>query len=227
MTTKIYPEKLTYFPLPFPHWIADGFLGREFVTKINKEWPPKEDPRWRHEDGKAGRKSSIIFPNRLPLYAQIVVEELTEHPFLDVLSELCGRKLLPDPWIHTAPKNSPLLGGGLHEIHIGGRLGVHVDFEQHPTGLRRVANLLIYLNEDWWSKNWNGQLLLSNAGMDKQITPLGGRAVFFLTTPESLHGHPYPLACPEGKTRRSLALYYYSDQPTTDVLRTTTAYRKE
>jgi hypothetical protein len=38
--------------------------------------------------------------------------------------------------------------------------------------------------------------------------------VVFTTTDTSFHGHPEPLACPEGRTRKSIALYYYSrDRP--------------
>jgi hypothetical protein len=35
----------------------------------------------------------------------------------------------------------------------------------------------------------------------------------FKTSEISFHGHPAPLACPEGITRRSLAAYYYTDWP--------------
>jgi hypothetical protein len=35
--------------------------------------------------------------------------------------------------------------------------------------------------------------------------------VIFSTTDFSYHGHPEPLTCPEGMTRKSLALYYYSN----------------
>ena len=34
----------------------------------------------------------------------------------------------------------------------GGFLNMHVDFNIHPhTGLKRVANAIIYLNDDWES----------------------------------------------------------------------------
>ena len=35
--------------------------------------------------------------------------------------------------------------------------------------------------------------------------------VIFNTTYFSYHGHPNPLNCPENKSRKSLALYYYSN----------------
>jgi hypothetical protein len=33
----------------------------------------------------------------------------------------------------------------------------------------------------------------------------------FSTTSESYHGHPNPLTCPPDRTRKSLALYYYTN----------------
>jgi hypothetical protein len=36
------------------------------------------------------------------------------------------------------------------------------------------------------------------------------RCVIFSTTSTSYHGHPEPVACPEGNARKSLALYYYT-----------------
>ncbi|MFB3077112.1 MAG: hypothetical protein ACE1Y4_03815, partial [Lysobacterales bacterium] len=44
----------------------------------------------------------------------------------------------------------------------------------------------------------------------RKIRPLAGRCVIFNTSADSFHGHPRPLACPSGVTRKSIALYYYS-----------------
>ncbi len=104
----------------------------------------------------------------------------------------------------------PRVGGGLHEIGRGGRLGIHVDFDAHPTGVTRCANLLIYLNEGW-RKEWGGALELHGSNCITVIPPYGGTAVLFETNGESWHGHPHALACPENRSRRSLALYYYRE----------------
>ena len=42
--------------------------------------------------------------------------------------------------------------------------------------------------------------------------PSFNRCVLFKTSRHSLHGHPKPLACPEGDSRKSLALYYFRDE---------------
>jgi hypothetical protein len=44
---------------------------------------------------------------------------------------------------------------------------------------------------------------------EKKILAKINRCVIFDTGKHSLHGHPYPLACPENRRRNSLAVYYY------------------
>jgi len=43
------------------------------------------------------------------------------------------------------------------------------------------------------------------------ILPVFNRCVIFNTTDFSFHGHPNPLTCPPGWTRKSIAIYYYSN----------------
>ena len=40
--------------------------------------------------------------------------------------------------------------------------------------------------------------------------PLLNRALIFTTDGRSLHGFPDTLKCPQGQSRKSLALYYYT-----------------
>ena len=44
-----------------------------------------------------------------------------------------------------------------------------------------------------------------------KVAPLFNRCVIFSTTAYSYHGHPDPLLCPEGTTRKSMALYYFTN----------------
>jgi hypothetical protein len=46
---------------------------------------------------------------------------------------------------------------------------------------------------------------------EQRIDPVFNRTVIFSTADKSYHGHPDPLRCPEGRTRRSMATYYYSN----------------
>jgi hypothetical protein len=69
------------------------------------------------------------------------------------------------------------------------------------------------LNKDW-EEEYGGHLELWDPEMKacaKRILPVFNRLVIFSTNDFSYHGHPEPLTCPEGMTRQSLALYYYSN----------------
>jgi hypothetical protein len=41
--------------------------------------------------------------------------------------------------------------------------------------------------------------------------------VIFETHDKTYHGHPTPLACPVGQSRKSLILYYYTAAPRPDA----------
>lgn len=174
-----------------------------------------------HERRDYTTKSAIMFPRKLHEPAQRIAASLFAADSVAAVSKLTGFPLLPDPWFEDGPL-MPRVGGGLHEIHRGGLLKMHVDFSTHPSGLTRVLNFLIYLNQEW-DESWGGALELGNG--EVKISPNGGTAVIFETTGRSWHGHPHPLACPEGKTRRSLALYYYWKRSVPPE-RMTTVYRE-
>ena len=138
-----------------------------------------------------------------------LLTELNSGAFIEFLEALTGiRGLVPDPHFE---------GGGLHQIVRGGHLNIHVDFNGHPrTGLDRRLNVLLYLNRDW-KDEYGGAFELWNRDMtacEERVMPYFNRCVVFSTTSTSFHGHPEPLACPEDRTRKSMALYYYSkDRP--------------
>ena len=105
------------------------------------------------------------------------------------------------------------LGAGLHQIPRGGKLAVHADFNRHNKfPLDRRLNILVYLNKDW-KEEYGGHLELWDRDMSKckKIAPLFNRMVVFPVTDWAYHGHPEPLTCPEGRTRKSIALYYYTN----------------
>ena len=131
---------------------------------------------------------------------------MNSHPVLQFLEKLTGiGGLIPDP---------SFAGGGCHQIEPGGKLQVHVDFNKlQPANLDRRINLLIYLNKDW-KEEYGGHFELWDAegkACVKRVLPLFNRCVVFSTTQTSYHGHPHPLTCPEGWTRKSIALYYYTN----------------
>jgi Rps23 Pro-64 3,4-dihydroxylase Tpa1-like proline 4-hydroxylase len=105
----------------------------------------------------------------------------------------------------------------MHQIARGGFLKVHIDFNWYPRlKLERRLNVLIYLNENW-KEEYGGYFELWNKDMTKsevKILPVFNRMAMFTTGEESYHGHPDVLTCPEGMTRKSLALYYYTSPAT-------------
>lgn len=204
---------------PFPHIVIDEFLSDGFVRFLCARFPDlgerpgQEAVSAQTEDGRPAQagKRWISRESAVDLAIRCLYWELNSGAFLAFLERLTGiAPLLPDPYLQ---------GGGLHETHRGGFLRVHADFNRHrEMRLDRRLNLLVYLNPDW-QPAWGGELELWNAGMTqclKRVLPLSGRCVIFSTSEFSYHGHPHPLQCPPGRSRRSLAMYYYT-RPAADA----------
>jgi len=136
---------------------------------------------------------------------QGLMAALKSTPFITFLEKLTG--IAP---LYSDPTN---FGSGMHQIMRGGSLQIHADFRRHPqTALDRRVNVFIYLNDNW-EEEWGGELELWNKDMDKceaRIATSFGRIVIFSTNDFSYHGHSDPLNCPPHRTRRSIAMYYYS-----------------
>lgn len=137
---------------------------------------------------------------------RLLLYQLNSSVFIEFLENLTGiNGIIPDPHLE---------GGGLHQIQRGGFLKMHVDFNWHSKlRLDRRLNLLIYLNKNW-KEEYGGHLELWDKDMtrcEKKVLPIFNRCFIFNTSDFSYHGHPEPLTCPEGETRKSLALYYYSN----------------
>ena len=193
---------------PFPHIVIDDFLPEWVLDAVLEEFP-KPNADWFAFDSPLERKLASKDGSIMGEATRHLLYEFNSAPFIDFLERLTGiDALVPDPHLE---------GGGLHQIEPGGHLKVHADFNRHPrTGLARRLNALIYLNRDW-KPEYGGALELWSRDMttsEAQILPLFNRCVVFSTTDTSFHGHPEPLRCPEGETRKSIALYYYSkDDP--------------
>jgi hypothetical protein len=189
---------------PFPHVVFDGIVPDEVLVRVLSEFPDSSDQRWFRFDHSKSHKLAmnedwLAGPNTRQLLAQF-----NSLAFIDFLEALTGvNDLIPDP--HFS-------GGGLHQIETGGFLKIHTDFNVHPVlELDRRINVIIYLNRNW-EPDWGGQLELWNVEMTEhlKIEPLFNRMIVFDTSDTSKHGHPDPLASPQGVSRRSLAFYYYT-----------------
>lgn len=192
--------------VPFPHAVFDGFLPEEVLNAVLGEFPGPDQIAWERFDHVSSRKLASSDERSMGPVTRRLFHELNSSPFVAFLEKLTGIEgLIPDPH---------LVGGGLHQIERGGYLGVHADFNLHPRlNLDRRLNLLIFLNRNW-EERWGGHLELWNRAMtscERRLLPVFNRCVVFSTTDTSFHGHPDPLNCPPDRSRRSLALYYYTN----------------
>lgn len=194
---------------PFPHIVIDGLIDEGIINKIVDEFPGPDDILWTQKSHEYSRKLACEKMSVMGGLTRLLLHEMNGGAFIRFLESLTGiRGILPDPH---------LKGGGLHQIEKGGFLDVHADFNYHEDlQLQRRLNVLLYLNRDW-KEEYGGHLELWNETMDrceKRILPTMNRMVIFNTTDTSYHGHPEPTDSPEGVTRKSLALYYYTkDRP--------------
>lgn len=196
---------------PFPHVVIDDLLPADVVSALLAEFPGVDDPCWRRREEANERKLGLSDDTAMGPATRQVLAQFNSAPFLDFLSALTGIPgLIVDPHF---------LGGGLHQIQRGGLLKVHKDFNVHrELGLLRQLNALLYLNTDW-NADYGGQLELwdeTTGQCLRRVEPLCNRMVVF-ATPNGAHGHPDPLNCPEGRTRRSMALYYYTSPAGRDL----------
>lgn len=189
---------------PFPHVVIDDFLPEALAEDCLRLFPDLGQSESFFESEPEFRKAAYN-PDALPPRLRSFFYMANAAPFLRFVSGLTGiGGLVPDPYFR---------GAGLHETLRGGRLDVHADFNLHNImGVERRINILIYLNRDW-DPAWAGQLELWDAAAThriKAVDPVFNRCVVFDTTSSSMHGHPEPLKTPEGRSRRSMALYYYT-----------------
>ncbi|MBP2392264.1 2OG-Fe(II) oxygenase [Aeromicrobium fastidiosum] len=193
---------------PYPHIVLDGVLKAETFAAVVAEFPGIRDEFWQGylhvNETKYANKAPDTWGDTL----RGVAQEFCSERFVTYLEELTGISGLLADW--------SMDGGGLHQTLRGGHLNIHADFTSHhthETWARRV-NILLYLNEEW-QPEWGGQLELWDPQMTEvrgRVTPAGNRMLVFTTTADSFHGHPDGLTCPPDMARRSMALYYFTEE---------------
>lgn len=204
---------------PFPHVVLDDVLRPEAFAAAVAEFPGTDDEFWRGYLHVNETKYSNTVPDSWGATLRAVAEELCAPAFVAYLERLTGIEDLMADWTMD--------GGGLHQTLRGGHLNIHADFtthHDHENWARRV-NILLYLNEEWPTA-WGGQLELWDPEMTAcraKVAPKGNRMLVFTTSEDSFHGHPDALTCPPGEARRSLALYYFTEED--HAVRRSTNYR--
>jgi len=192
---------------PFPHVVIDNFVPDErVVDEVIAEFPARDSLDWIHYNQATEKKLASRDEAQLGPVTRHLLQQFNSSHFCLFLEKLTAiQGIIADPHFW---------GGGLHQIERGGFLKIHSDFNWYDKlKLDRRLNLLLYLNRNW-KEDYGGHLELWSADMKhcgRKILPVANRCVIFSTNSTSFHGHPEALACPEGCTRKSLALYYYSN----------------
>ena len=195
---------------PFPSICIENVFSNEYLQSVLHEFPPLHQMNVKSGGKAVHVKGHLSDIDQMGITTRDLIHWMNSPKFLCALEALTGIKgLISDPY---------LSGGGLHCTATGGFLKVHADFNYHPRfKLSRRLNVLLYLNEHWESE-WGGQIELWSRDMTSKIRsydPLMGRMVVFSTDSDSFHGHPDPMSLPDGLTRKSIALYYYTS-PTSE-----------
>ena len=205
---------------PYPHIVLDDVLHPDVFAQAAAEFPGIRDEFWKGYLHVNETKYSNTAPDTWNPTLRAVAEEFCSPAFVGFLEKLTGIDNLLADW--------SMDGGGLHQTLRGGHLNLHADFTTHhgnENWARRV-NILLYLNEEWHAEEWGGELELWDQKMtacQAKVTPAGNRMLVFTTAFDTFHGHPDPLTCPEDVARRSMALYYFTEEES--VVRRSTNYQ--
>ena len=191
---------------PFPHIVIDNLFPESLLDTILNEFPRPDSIDWQSFNNSAEQKLGSKSEIQMGEITRLFLYHLNSSIFINFLEKITNIDgLIPDPHFQ---------GGELHQIEKGGFFKIHVDFNRHPKmKLDRRLNFLLFLNKNW-KEEYGGHLQLWNKEVTqcvKMILPVFNRCVIFNTTNFSYHGHPDPLNCRQGDTRKSLALYYYTN----------------
>ncbi|HJW10675.1 MAG TPA: 2OG-Fe(II) oxygenase [Albitalea sp.] len=191
---------------PYEHLVVDGWFNRDLLKLAREEFD-----LYPFDDGRdVDRKYENTY--RSPRHPQLGP---AAHLYFSIVNSGWFTALLADiTEVHEPIADPTLHNGGLHESRNGGKFNIHRDFERSQcTNLRNEVVLLTYLNENW-NPAWHGALELWDAGRAHcvcKVEPELGRSILMRNSAVGYHGHPTPLAMPEGQVRRSLVTYYYSN----------------
>ncbi len=191
---------------PFPHIVLDDLFWHPLLELMHADFDRLDWRDWRRYDSSDQIKRGTAPKTRFGDASQLFFNTIHSGEFVHFIEKISGIEgLLPDP---------TLSAGGLHEIPMGGKFSMHIDFNHHlVTKLDNRLAFITYLNKDW-IPSYGGSLELWSLDENKsiiEISPIFGRSVLFYQSSKSLHGHPKPVDVPDGRKRRSAAAYYYSN----------------
>lgn len=186
---------------PFPWMTLDHAFTPELLYAANAEWPKSDWPWWHVYGDQNARKLASKDPSRLPESCRLLLNKMASLSVSGMLD--APERLFPDLTLH---------GAGMHCIERNGFLKPHLDSDHHPsTKWTRELSAVLFLSEKW-EPQWGGQLQLWDAGakqVRRSIEPCFNRLVIFRCRGEAWHSVA-PVRCPEGDSRKTLALFWWS-----------------
>jgi len=189
---------------PTPHLVLDGFLRPEVAERAHAAFPGLALMDALH-DFRQDKAQDPELGKFDPLFSTLIFEHLHSPRLLAWLRAVSGFEgLRADPRLYAS---------GLAQGGDGSFLNVHIDNSSHPVEpWYRRLNLLVYLNPRWEEAK-GGQLELWSEDMKESvfIPPVHNRMLLFATHRRSWHGYRR-VNTPDGDTRKSINIYYFSDQ---------------
>lgn len=188
---------------PYPHVCIDGLFDAAILAQVADCFPAQLSHEY---DNPRERKFESATEAEIPLFIRYFLYALNSAAFINFCEQVTGLKgLIPDPHLE---------GSGLHQLPRGGKLAVHTDFNRSSRlKLDRRLNVLIYLNRDWLPE-YGGEFEAWSPGStqpEARYLPLFNRTILFNTNDRTFHGNPNPVNCPPGRSRQSIAMYYYTN----------------
>lgn len=172
---------------PFPHIAIDNFFKEEFFSDLpnildsfyNNQ--KSDGKKFKTDVEKKWGSTGLDLPPKL-----IEVQKLIQSQnFLSLVQSITGFKNL------KLTKN--INGRGFSFFHVsekGSYLGPHTDHTRdRHFGPYHVANIIIYASEKW-NPDWGGGTTLydKNINLVKTVEFKPNRALFFMHSPQSIHG---------------------------------------
>lgn len=199
-----------YLASEAPHAVIDGLLDAAAVDALGLD----DDLRAVLASDRLGRyeyvnqsTESTVGARDLPPSVRAIIDALHGPRFVAWLAALTGIPgLRPDP---------DLGNGGVFVLRPGGFMNLHHDETIHPfrRTWRRRINLVLYLNKGWRDE-YHGDLELwsrDGARLLRRVSPVWNRC-FLSAIERNTHGMPEPVRCPAGDARKSISVWYYTDE---------------
>lgn len=200
---------------PCAHLVIDDFLHPDVAARAQAEID-RFSGRWNLRRHHGQRKRVFTRHPDMPPTVREIVTLLHGHEFIRHVEAATGTTaLLMDP---------ALDGGGLCEMRTGDFMRPHLDSPAHPARSfwQRRHALFVFLSRDWRT-DYGGALTLWRPGGEGEplhIEPRFNRFVLFADPAGVVHGVS-PIDCPPDAARRSIAVYYYTEQSRAIPLRPT------